>query len=87
MQKTVLKKNNSKEKFWKTLRRNEPPGLRSFPYDEESRGLYRMMDNNTKVLVLDIDGTLTNSRKEISKATNEALQRIMEMNKSHLVIL
>ena len=44
-----------------------------------------MMDNNTKVLVLDIDGTLTNSRKEISKATNEALQRIMEMG--HKVIL
>ena len=44
-----------------------------------------MMDNNTKVLVLDIDGTLTNSRKEISKATNEALQRIME--RGHKVIL
>jgi Cof subfamily protein (haloacid dehalogenase superfamily) len=38
-----------------------------------------------KVLVLDIDGTLTNSTKEITSSTKEALQDIME--KGHKVIL
>jgi len=38
-----------------------------------------------KILVLDIDGTLTNSRKEITPATKAALQDIME--KGHKVIL
>lgn len=38
-----------------------------------------------KVLVLDIDGTLTNSKKEISPATKEAIQNIMEQG--HKVIL
>lgn len=40
---------------------------------------------DTKVLVLDIDGTLTNSKKQITEATNAALQEIME--KGHKVIL
>ena len=38
-----------------------------------------------KVLVLDIDGTLTNSRKEISPKTREALIKIQEMG--HIVAL
>lgn len=38
-----------------------------------------------KVLVLDIDGTLTNSKKEITAATKEAIQNIMR--KGHKVIL
>ena len=38
-----------------------------------------------KVLVLDIDGTLTNSKKEITSSTKEALRDIME--KGHKVIL
>lgn len=40
---------------------------------------------NKKVLVLDIDGTLTNSRKEITPATRDAIQDIMK--KGSLVIL
>ncbi len=38
-----------------------------------------------KVLVLDIDGTLTNSKKEITPATKQSIQVIME--KGHKVIL
>ena len=38
-----------------------------------------------KLLVLDIDGTLTNSKKEITPATKRALKRIME--EGHLVML
>lgn len=38
-----------------------------------------------KALVLDIDGTLTNSKKEITPATKRAIQDIME--KGHQVIL
>ncbi len=38
-----------------------------------------------KALVLDIDGTLTNSRKEISPVTKSALLRIME--RGHMVAL
>lgn len=38
-----------------------------------------------KILVLDIDGTLTNSKKEINPATKERLRRIMEQG--HKVIL
>lgn len=38
-----------------------------------------------KVLVLDIDGTLTNSKKEITSATKEAIQDILQ--KGHKVIL
>ncbi len=38
-----------------------------------------------KVLVLDIDGTLTNSAKEITPATKQAIQKIMELG--HKVIL
>ncbi len=38
-----------------------------------------------KVLVLDIDGTLTNSKKEITSATKEAIQDILQ--KGHNVIL
>lgn len=38
-----------------------------------------------KALVLDIDGTLTNSKKEITKATKEAIQDIMK--RGHKVIL
>ena len=33
----------------------------------------------TKVLVLDIDGTLTNSQKEITPKTKEALLKAQEM--------
>lgn len=40
---------------------------------------------NRKALVLDIDGTLTNSKKEITPATKAALQRVMEAG--HAVIL
>ncbi len=40
---------------------------------------------DTKVLVLDIDGTLTNSKKEISPRTKEGIIRIME--RGHKVIL
>lgn len=43
------------------------------------------MDGEKKVLVLDIDGTLTNSKKEITSATKEAIQDIMKMG--HQVIL
>ena len=38
-----------------------------------------------KALVLDIDGTLTNSRKDITLATKTAIQAIME--KGHLCVL
>lgn len=38
-----------------------------------------------KVLVLDIDGTLTNSKKEITPATREALMTIQRMG--HVVVL
>ena len=44
-----------------------------------------MAERNEKVLVLDIDGTLTNSRKEITPSTREAIQNIMK--KGHKVIL
>ena len=40
---------------------------------------------NKKLLVLDIDGTLTNSKKEITPATKAALKEIME--EGHLVML
>ena len=38
-----------------------------------------------KVLVLDIDGTLTNSRKEISPATLEAIGKLQR--RGHIVVL
>ena len=38
-----------------------------------------------KVLVLDIDGTLTNSQKEISDATKRGIQGVLE--RGHKVIL
>ena len=38
-----------------------------------------------KALVLDIDGTLTNSRKEITPKTAEAIKHIMELG--HAVVL
>lgn len=41
--------------------------------------------NERKALVLDIDGTLTNSRKEITPKTAEAIKRIMDMG--HAVVL
>ena len=41
--------------------------------------------NTEKVLVLDIDGTLTNSHKEITEATKQGLQDIMR--RGHKVIL
>lgn len=44
-----------------------------------------MEAKDTKVLVLDIDGTLTNSQKEITPKTKEAITEIME--KGHKVIL
>ena len=40
---------------------------------------------NRKLLVLDIDGTLTNSKKEITEKTKTALFRMME--KGHLVMI
>lgn len=40
---------------------------------------------NKKILVLDIDGTLTNSKKEITPATKKAIQDIMKAG--HKVIL
>lgn len=40
---------------------------------------------NAKVLVLDIDGTLTNSKKEITPVTKQAIQDILK--KGHKVIL
>ena len=40
---------------------------------------------NTKVLVLDIDGTLTNSEKEITVVTKEAI--IQTQERGHKVIL
>ena len=43
------------------------------------------MEQEKKVLVLDIDGTLTNSKKEITSATREAIQDIMI--RGHKVIL
>ena len=43
------------------------------------------MGRNEKVLVLDIDGTLTNSRKEITPSTKEAIQDVMR--RGHKVIL
>ena len=36
------------------------------------------MTNETKALVLDIDGTLTNSRKDITPATKEDIQNLMK---------
>lgn len=44
-----------------------------------------MRDGETKFLALDIDGTLTNSRKEISPATREAIRKLMV--RGHKVIL
>lgn len=41
--------------------------------------------NDKKVLVLDIDGTLTNSEKQITQATREAIQEILMQG--HKVIL
>ena len=39
----------------------------------------------TKALVMDIDGTLTNSRKEITPATGRAIRTILE--RGHKVVL
>lgn len=44
-----------------------------------------MKKNETKLLVLDIDGTLTNSEKEITQETKAGIIRIME--RGHKVIL
>ncbi len=38
-----------------------------------------------KILVLDIDGTLTNSKKEITKPTKEAIDRIRK--KGHIIVI
>lgn len=40
---------------------------------------------NRKMLVLDIDGTLTNSRKEVSETTLKAVRRVME--EGHAVVI
>ncbi len=45
----------------------------------------RLEIEKRKALVLDIDGTLTNSRKEITPKTKEAIRHIMDMG--HAVIL
>ena len=44
-----------------------------------------MNKKNEKVLVLDIDGTLTNSKKEITEKTRQGI--IDVMNRGHMVIL
>jgi len=44
-----------------------------------------MNSEETKVLVLDIDGTLTNSKKQITKNTKKSIINIME--KGHIVML
>ena len=44
-----------------------------------------MRDKDTKILVLDIDGTLTNSQKEITPQTKAGIINIME--RGHKVIL
>ena len=36
------------------------------------------MTNETKALVLDIDGTLTNTQKDITPATKAAVQNLMK---------
>ena len=38
-----------------------------------------------KMLVLDIDGTLTNSKKEITPATKAAITRVLE--EGHVVVI
>ncbi len=43
------------------------------------------MDQNAKILVLDIDGTLTNSKKEITANTKQGIINIME--RGHIVML
>lgn len=43
------------------------------------------MSQEKKILVLDIDGTLTNSKKEITENTKKSIKSIME--KGHVVIL
>ena len=40
---------------------------------------------NTKVLVLDIDGTLTNSQKEVTENTRQGILNIQE--RGHIVML
>ena len=40
---------------------------------------------NRKVLILDIDGTLTNSRKEITPATRRAIDEAQR--RGHVVVL
>ena len=44
-----------------------------------------MDKKDTKILVLDIDGTLTNSKKEITPETKKGIMRIME--RGHKVVL
>ena len=44
--------------------------MQSYNFQEE--------DMKTKALVMDIDGTLTNSRKEITPATGRAIRTILE---------
>ncbi len=44
-----------------------------------------MKSNETKVLVLDIDGTLTNSKKQITENTKKSIIHIME--EGHIVML
>lgn len=55
-------------------------------YLRERRGVMnKNIDRSQKVLVLDIDGTLTNSEKEITDATRQGIINIQE--RGHIVIL
>ena len=47
--------------------------------------IFQEEDMKTKALVMDIDGTLTNSRKEITPATGRAIRTILE--RGHKVVL
>ena len=58
--------------------------LRDSEADHERNDM-KIKENEIKVLVLDIDGTLTNSKKEITPETKRGLIRIME--RGHKVIL
>lgn len=39
------------------------------------------MKHNYEMIVLDLDGTLTNSKKEVTEATNEVFERLKKTGK------
>ena len=57
-------------------------GLLDVIFEMEKKQVHRL---DEKVLVLDIDGTLTNSEKQISPATKAGIQEILK--RGHKVIL